>query len=95
MYPSSGYEKQQPRSPQVDISFGILSANHAFFGTLRNRDLFVDEDNVLLADLLQSPGHQLHRVLAASGCKTLITVEDDSGNETNVPENIIMDHGTR
>jgi len=106
--PPSGYERQPPRSPHVDISFGAIaempffSANHGFFGTLRNPDLIVDEDNVLLADLLQSPGHQLHHVLATSGWKTLITVEDVttagnlkpdilSGNETNVPENIIME----
>ena len=106
--PPSGYERQPPRSPHADISFGtigkmsIFSANHGFFGTLRNRDLFVDEESVLLADLLQSPGHQLHHVLATSGWKTLITVEDVttagnlkpdilSGSETNVPENIIME----
>jgi hypothetical protein len=81
------YERQSSRSPHVDISsFGIFSANHSFFGTLHNPDLFVDKDSVILADLLQSPGHQLHRVLAASGCKTLITVEDVTTAESLKPD---------
>ena len=82
--------------------FSLPRFSHGFFGTLRNQDLFVDEESVLLADLLQSPGHQLHHVLASSGWKTLITVEDIttagslkpdilSGKGTNVPESIIME----